>query len=500
MFVPKRSTRGCLTCKRRRKKCDEQKPHCRRCIQGDFICLGYSSTQGYDGESLTKTNAGFLTHSSPSTVEDARSPSTATLDGLIALPERTDEVDQSPGVRASVQSFGTAAVIPRDISSDPVMLEDATSFIISQFVWFSQKLLFKAPSTPVEQGLLWRIEYSEFTRWSMYLSARVLKDMTNGINSQKYVGWIFRFGQQMLEPSTATEPASSMEGRLGGLHDVAYLGFIVSGTSVGYSLFRQCTPTFLRLAKLSPEIWPSDFAISISKATQSQYEIIKFIANDTIIAMILGIAPVIHYDTTPRCDRRRPRSVLELVYGIPSEILCILAEINAQRASRMMGERASSNDNQCDIEKVLGSWTPVVGNTGEPTKDIARVAVQEAWRQAALIYFFMGMKEVNSADRRVQAAVRQVVQLGNTIEAGSPLERHLLIPCAGVAACQEKHRASLRSKLTNKSFLREITMVLRISEFVVVLDHLWHSAGKGGSPVTWDDYVQSRCTTIPISY
>ncbi|QRW24263.1 Fungal specific transcription factor domain [Rhizoctonia solani] len=349
------------------------------------------------------------------------------------------------------------------------MLEDATSFIISQFVWFSQKLLFKAPSTPVEQGLLWRIEYSEFTRWSMYLSARVLKDMTNGINSQKYVGWIFRFGQQMLEPSTATEPASSMEGRLGGLHDVGSLPRIYRIWDVSrYSLFRQCTPTFLRLAKLSPEIWPSDFAISISKATQSRYEIIKFIVNDTIIAMILGIAPVIHYDTTP-----------DATVG---------------------GQVAFSNG----VWNSFGDsiWTPVVGNTGEPTKDIARVAVQEAWRQAALISFFMGMKEVNSADRRVQAAVRQVVQLGNTIEAGSPLERHLLIPCvlAGVAACQEKHRASLRSKLTNNSFLREITMVLRISEFVVVLDHLWHGAGKGGSPVTWEDYVQSRCATIPISY
>ncbi|KAH7322300.1 hypothetical protein B0J17DRAFT_683565 [Rhizoctonia solani] len=41
IVVPKRSIGGCFTCKRRKKKCDEQRPYCRRCIQGDFDCLGY---------------------------------------------------------------------------------------------------------------------------------------------------------------------------------------------------------------------------------------------------------------------------------------------------------------------------------------------------------------------------------------------------------------------------------------------------------------------------
>ncbi|CAE7230702.1 unnamed protein product [Rhizoctonia solani] len=39
-FTP-RSTNGCFTCKRRKKKCDEQKPHCLRCTKGGFECEGY---------------------------------------------------------------------------------------------------------------------------------------------------------------------------------------------------------------------------------------------------------------------------------------------------------------------------------------------------------------------------------------------------------------------------------------------------------------------------
>jgi hypothetical protein len=38
------------------------------------------------------------------------------------------------------------------------------------------------------------------------------------------------------------------------------------------------------------------------------------------------------------------------------------------------------------------------------------------------------MCEVNSADPRVELAVRQIVQLANIIETGRPLESHLFVP------------------------------------------------------------------------
>ncbi|KAF8594331.1 hypothetical protein BDV93DRAFT_172623 [Ceratobasidium sp. AG-I] len=43
-IVPSRLARGCLTCKQRRKNCDEIKPYCERCVSGGFLCLGYSNT------------------------------------------------------------------------------------------------------------------------------------------------------------------------------------------------------------------------------------------------------------------------------------------------------------------------------------------------------------------------------------------------------------------------------------------------------------------------
>ncbi|CAE6502676.1 unnamed protein product [Rhizoctonia solani] len=505
MVVPKRSMRGCLTCKRRKKKCDEQKPSCRRCIQGDFHCFGYDSSEiscakGPSGNA----NTGLPHWSSYASVApDLKESFDLTpLENLIPVPEHTIGTGSSSKLPTPVQRVKPSApTIPNCLILDPLVLENATSLIMSQYLGLTRELLFKPPLTSLERGLLWRIEYSDFTRWSMYLGARVLHDISSGKNGQKYTGWIFRFCQRILESSTSTETEEAIEGQLGGLHDLAYLGFMVSGIAFGYSLFQRCTHTFLRLAALSPDLWSDNSTISISKALRRRYEASKFVAHDTIIACILGIPPLLHYDTTSPWGDEKSNRVLELVYGVPCETLYHFAKINAWRASRLMSEVAQSRSDWFDIEISLTNGSPAIDHTDEPVKDIARFAVQEIWRQSALIYFYMGVRGVNSADPRVEAAVQQVVQLGSTIEPGSALELHTLISCviAGAAARQEKHRASIRSKVASRSFRREITLVLRVSEFTAVLDHLWHGAGIEGKPTTWEDYVQSRSSVLPIA-
>ncbi|RGP77155.1 biotin ligase [Fusarium longipes] len=41
-FAPKART-GCITCKKRHKKCDEEKPTCQRCKTGGYVCDGYET-------------------------------------------------------------------------------------------------------------------------------------------------------------------------------------------------------------------------------------------------------------------------------------------------------------------------------------------------------------------------------------------------------------------------------------------------------------------------
>ncbi|KAI1336766.1 hypothetical protein F5Y15DRAFT_408418 [Xylariaceae sp. FL0016] len=42
-----RTKTGCLTCRRRKKKCDETKPECTNCVRGGFLCKGYANQRGY---------------------------------------------------------------------------------------------------------------------------------------------------------------------------------------------------------------------------------------------------------------------------------------------------------------------------------------------------------------------------------------------------------------------------------------------------------------------
>ncbi|KAK2615792.1 hypothetical protein N8I77_002519 [Diaporthe amygdali] len=41
-----RTKTGCLTCRKRKKKCDEAKPECSNCLRGGFVCAGYPPQRG----------------------------------------------------------------------------------------------------------------------------------------------------------------------------------------------------------------------------------------------------------------------------------------------------------------------------------------------------------------------------------------------------------------------------------------------------------------------
>ncbi|KAF8754643.1 hypothetical protein RHS01_05873 [Rhizoctonia solani] len=198
----------------------------------------------------------------------------------------------------------------------------------------------------------------------------------------------------------------------------------------------------------------------------------QFVINDTIAALVLGTPPLLHYDSTLVWTAEPPFHY-ELVYGFPIGILLFFAKANAWRASQLMKQ---------------GSPYQAV-STGSRFK---KLGVKQ-------LNIPIHVKNVNSSDLRVESAVRQIVQL-ESVPKGNPQKTHFLVPCllAGIAARQEKHRTALRSSVSDQGPLKINTLMLRGPDFVPVLDHLWHGVGSQGNPVTWEDYVQSRCSVLPI--
>ncbi|KAG5757500.1 hypothetical protein H9Q72_014359 [Fusarium xylarioides] len=116
----KQSKFGCLTCKKRRVKCDEAKPSCRRCLFSKVSCLGYP-IGAPPGPSLRAEEAALLSIRSP-----PRSPASS-LDRYVYLT--CTVLSQGPRRAKSEAeiSFWTYAV-PQMIHSIPAVQAAAAAF------------------------------------------------------------------------------------------------------------------------------------------------------------------------------------------------------------------------------------------------------------------------------------------------------------------------------------------------------------------------------------
>ncbi|CAE6355484.1 unnamed protein product [Rhizoctonia solani] len=56
---------SCLTCQRRRKKCDMSKPCCDRCLRGGYECLGYGDDNSYSSSDRDRPSIPVLSRSGP---------------------------------------------------------------------------------------------------------------------------------------------------------------------------------------------------------------------------------------------------------------------------------------------------------------------------------------------------------------------------------------------------------------------------------------------------
>ncbi|KMU73539.1 transferase hexapeptide repeat containing protein [Coccidioides immitis RMSCC 3703] len=102
-----RTKTGCMTCRRRKKKCDEQHPACNNCIRGNFPCEGYSVRSTWQkpanpkGPVPLQSKGNYPEVAHPYTHEmspqrhDARIQATMLPDGSKSRPVPVDEADRA---------------------------------------------------------------------------------------------------------------------------------------------------------------------------------------------------------------------------------------------------------------------------------------------------------------------------------------------------------------------------------------------------------------------
>lgn len=119
---PHRKVRtGCLTCKTRRKKCDEEKPFCRRCATSGFTCDGYAEITIFATtlpipNDVSRPPDGCLYARQPQPATSERSPS----DGTNETPSSQNEFSPTD----PDQQWRTLRILPSSESSEEPLKHD----------------------------------------------------------------------------------------------------------------------------------------------------------------------------------------------------------------------------------------------------------------------------------------------------------------------------------------------------------------------------------------
>ncbi|KAF8606270.1 hypothetical protein BDV93DRAFT_521101 [Ceratobasidium sp. AG-I] len=589
---------SCLTCRRRRKKCDRQRPTCEQCAAGKFECLGYDypskhiNVPGLGEPSRPRVlPLGLQDSGSSQTMPISRvaapsddAPAPSMLDSLLVLYPESDRnnhllgstsayefdglsstsglesnnawvsiSDQDGFAHTGVQSlalgssvasdYGNALALPatsvsgasgeprissgdlarltavlphfqyspnkrissymfsppRDLSPVPTQVKEMVDFVVSQydrFFSFCHSNRIPEGAATFRELTIQRAFTSSTTRSIMFLGAKIIDSIFDGTLFKKYNyynQWIERFQHDLW---SRTQNLTSNEAQIR-LVDTLELNFVIVRVANRFNLhqlLQNLAPVFLQVVFSDSTLWPSDYySTSVSLAhilASNRYELHCLALLDMLCSMTCGLPQVIEYDTSVPVFSTNKHS-LDV---FPAELQILLVEINTR-----CFQKSVANDWN-GIEQRLLSWQPPLpaAADGDSWKTIVELAVYESWRQTLLIYLYMAVCKISSDDSRVQSSVRQIFQLINSAENPnlSPVDPHFFLQylIAGTCARAEKQRALARERLME--LLHGGSWFWQGSDFVSVLDHLWHGAGANGHPIRWSDYIASHQSVL----
>ncbi|QRV97118.1 Fungal specific transcription factor domain [Ceratobasidium sp. AG-Ba] len=316
---------------------------------------------------------------------------------------------------------------PRNLLPVPYNTRYIADFIISQYERLVDFSYFRANDWQVSKlriSIAKRMQGSDSMRWIMFLGMRTISAVLDGdgpSSLDKHVKLITRFEQQIGPPSEQSLDSGRIS-NLTGLLELNFLKLKFIRHLNMYQCVQILAPMVCQIIYMDPTLWLDSWnftAVSLTHIlASSRAELIHFILLDSLCSLAYALPQAIEYDTSvaPFDIEMHPT---KWIHGCPVEFQHALVEINAHFNARV-GARPLRDWRY--IEHRLKSWQAKVWSTTdeEPRRTVARLAVQESWRHALLIYLYMGACGVTSDDLRVQASVRQVFKLADTLK-GLPL-------------------------------------------------------------------------------
>ncbi|KDN35914.1 hypothetical protein RSAG8_11222, partial [Rhizoctonia solani AG-8 WAC10335] len=174
-----------------------------------------------------------------------------------------------------------------------------------------------------------------------------------------------------------------------------------------------------------------------------------------------------------------PDKGVEWIFGCPDVLAVLLARTTSLRHADVSAEEKVTRGRE--IERLIRhSQFGRVRSKGSIMR-VARLAAQELWRHAAILYIHHGVFKSDHDHPVMQDSVKQIIKIAATLKAGVNPDCFLSVPyfIAGFFATSPKHRHILRSRVLscgNERFLRHLAEAL---------DDLWKESDTAGGLTSW---------------
>ncbi|KAF8671442.1 hypothetical protein RHS04_08289 [Rhizoctonia solani] len=343
--------------------------------------------------------------------------------------------------------------IPPSVDATQIVRDDYIARVIGGYNYRRMSYWFIAPTPKMHDSLMFHAKKSKRMTWAMYLGAKLFQALDHqsvevcGPMIQACIAWMDKFGQKCLMNSRSNKSRNDIGEYFLIQLELAFLRFAIADVVSAYNQVKRALPKFFQLVAFNSSLYiecpDGNLVVSFPRAlTSPQSELRRFVIYDTIGALVLGTPPLVDYGYENEHEEG-----LDLIRGIPVTLAGVISQINAWRA-----QSSGTLGNWQDLERQVLAWKPLsTVLERDPTVDydsIARTTVQEGWRHVALIYIYMvcsqfpvihisvkpnviettlqGMCRVSSHDSRVQAAVDQILCLGETV-ANLPICVHMFV-------------------------------------------------------------------------
>ncbi|ELU38858.1 fungal zn(2)-Cys(6) binuclear cluster domain-containing protein [Rhizoctonia solani AG-1 IA] len=206
---------------------------------------------------------------------------------------------------------------------------------------------------------------------------------------------------------------------------------------------------------------------------------------DILSSMALARPTLLNYESDihnqPQYDNSGdPDKGVEWVFGCPDILAILMARTSALRHACISFEEKVECGHE--IQQLVCDWKFRPVPAQRSALRVARVASQEIWRHAAILYIHQSILKSDSSNPVVRNSVKLIIQIAST-----------LIPGAGSFATIQKDRYTLRSRILtsgNEGFLRHL---------VVALDDLWKETDAKGRLTTWSERYPAKQLMMQVT-